>query len=70
MQLIRAVELMLFIMKDRKLIFLAADNNSLQSNFLGVLLSDAEMFHWFFSFDSWFSSLHAMQFPKSLNSWR
>ena len=29
MQLIRAVELMLFIMKDRNLIFFAADNNQL-----------------------------------------
>ena len=28
-QLIRAVELMLFVMKDRSLIFLAADNNQL-----------------------------------------
>ena len=29
LQLIRAVELMLFIMKDRNLIFLVADNNQL-----------------------------------------
>ena len=29
LQTIRAVELMLFIMKDRNLIFLAADNNQL-----------------------------------------
>ena len=29
LQLIRAVELMLFVMKDRNLIFLAADNNQL-----------------------------------------